>query len=151
MYRCFQISTMLCSLTTSLWSLLVKSKTGRMDLNLLRTSLCLDMSVARMHLKQSVLIINSVLRYHDEQEHSEITTSPQKAKATLTHWCFFCVFIIKYWCHLMTSLWHCRVLYWKNKKCFVLLSACPFLWYIYKVFSRSTLTLDVTMKVKVKC
>lgn len=38
-------------LTTSLCSLLVKSKDGRMDLNLLRISLCLVMSVARMHLQ----------------------------------------------------------------------------------------------------
>lgn len=37
--------------TTSLWSLLAKSKAGRMDLNLLRISLCLVMSVARMHLQ----------------------------------------------------------------------------------------------------
>lgn len=40
-----------CPLTTSLWSVLVKSKEGRMDLNLLRMSLCLVMSVARMHLR----------------------------------------------------------------------------------------------------
>lgn len=39
-------------LTTSLCSLLVKSKDGRMDLNLLRISLCLVMSVARMHLQE---------------------------------------------------------------------------------------------------
>lgn len=36
--------------TTSLWSLFLKSKTGCMTLNLLRISLCLAMSVARMHL-----------------------------------------------------------------------------------------------------
>lgn len=39
-------------LTTSLWSLLVKLKTGWMVLNLLRISLCLAMSVARIHLKR---------------------------------------------------------------------------------------------------
>lgn len=39
------------ALTRSLCSLLVKSKAGRMDLNLFRISLCLVMSVARMHLQ----------------------------------------------------------------------------------------------------
>lgn len=39
------------SLTTSRCSLLLKSKAGRMDLNLFRISLCLVMSVARMHLR----------------------------------------------------------------------------------------------------
>lgn len=38
-------------LTTSLWSLLAKSKLGRMDLKLLSISLCLVMSVARIHLR----------------------------------------------------------------------------------------------------
>ena len=44
-------SVSLNALTTSLWSLLLKSKEDKMDLNLFRISLCLVMSVARMHLK----------------------------------------------------------------------------------------------------
>lgn len=49
---CFPFKHSSCtSLTTSRCSLLLKSKAGRMDLNLLRISLCLVMSVAKMHLR----------------------------------------------------------------------------------------------------
>lgn len=50
-WGCTQIPPLHSPLTTSLWSLLAKSKVGRMDLNLLRISLCWVMSVARMHLQ----------------------------------------------------------------------------------------------------
>lgn len=62
-------------LTTSLCSLLVKSKDGRMDLNLLRISLCLVMSVARMHLQdeqsEALLWTISKMRQHARSVESQ--------------------------------------------------------------------------------
>lgn len=53
-YVCTRLSVYF--FTTSLWSLLLKSKTGCVTLNLLRISLCLAMSVARIHLEKSFFI-----------------------------------------------------------------------------------------------
>lgn len=70
---CFPVQTqLLCtSLTTSRCSLLLKSKAGRMDLNLLRISLCLVMSVAKMHLRdEQTGALTLTLRRRGETDNS---------------------------------------------------------------------------------
>lgn len=69
----------ICIFTTSLWSLLVKSKAGRMDLNLLRISLCLVMSVARMHLQ-----VTEVGRNPDYKVSLSHTAHAKKFRGTLS-------------------------------------------------------------------